>query len=69
VSWEGPDNEGDYITVVSVGAPDDDYGDYSYTSRGNPAELTAPETPGSYELRYITGQSGLVLARRSLSVR
>lgn len=69
VSWEGPDNGGDYITVVPVGAPDDEYGDYAYTSRGSPAELTAPETPGSYELRYITGQAGLVLTRRSLSVR
>jgi len=61
--WQGPDNEQDFITVVPVGAPDQDYGHYVYTKRGNPLELLSPEEPGEFELRYLTGQSNVVLAR------
>jgi len=61
--WQGPDNAQDFITVVPKGAPDKDYERYVYTQRGSPTELLVPETPGDYELRYLTGQSYGVLAR------
>lgn len=64
--WQGPDNSKDFITVVPVAAPDKDYDRYVYTQHGSPAELLAPETPGDYELRYLTGQSYTVLARAPL---
>ncbi len=62
-TWQGPDNAQDFITIVPADAPDKDYADYVYTQKGSPAELLAPEEPGAYEIRYLTGQSYTVLAR------
>jgi hypothetical protein len=36
---------------------------------GSPIGLTAPEAPGRYEIVYVDGASGDVLARRGLEVR
>jgi hypothetical protein len=68
VTWEGPDNERDFISIVPTGTPDKDYGAYAYTKQGSPARLTAPEDPGPHEVRYLTGQSYTVLARTTLEV-
>ncbi len=62
VTWQGPDNQNDFVTIVPQGAPEDEDGNLTRTHRGNPAALKAPETPGDYELRYIMAQSGRVLA-------
>lgn len=67
-TWQGPDNAQDFITVVPAAAPDKEYDKYIYTKSGSPGELLAPEVPGNYELRYLTGQSYRVLARRPLEV-
>ncbi|MGB0748185.1 MAG: VWA domain-containing protein [Magnetospiraceae bacterium] len=63
VSWKGPDNKNDYITVVPVGTPDKQHGNYEYTRKGSPVSLRMPDAPGDYELRYVTGQSAATLAR------
>jgi Ca-activated chloride channel family protein len=55
VSWTGPDATGDYITIVAAGAPQGSFTNYAYTNYGNPVTLTAPTTPGQYELRYVYG--------------
>ena len=68
VQWQGPDNDGDYITIVPVGTPEGEYGNYAYTASDNPVDLRAPDSPGKHELRYQTGQSGRVLARRQITV-
>lgn len=57
VTWTGPNNPMDYITVVPAGAPEGTYTSYAYTAEGNPVELTAPPEPGLYEVRYTTDQS------------
>jgi Mg-chelatase subunit ChlD len=62
VTWEGPGNPQDYVTIVSVGTPDGEYGPYGYTKRGNPVRVQAPRDPGVYVVRYQTGQSNRVLA-------
>ncbi|HKX54699.1 MAG TPA: VWA domain-containing protein, partial [Xanthomonadales bacterium] len=62
-TWQGPGNVQDFITIVPAGAPDKDYDHYVYTRQGPSQELLAPEEPGDYELRYLTGQSNTVLAR------
>jgi hypothetical protein len=36
--------------------------------KGSPLGVVVPEQPGEYELRYVTGKSGLTLARAKLSV-
>ncbi|MHB1351019.1 MAG: VWA domain-containing protein [Desulfobulbus sp.] len=69
VQWEGPGNEGDYLTIVKPDADAGDYGSYAYTREGSPARLQAPEDPGSYEVRYILDQDKVILSRTPLTVR
>jgi Ca-activated chloride channel family protein len=68
IAWTGPDNAGDYITVVAAGTPDGQYGNYTNTSGGSPLKLLIPIMEGQAELRYMTGQGGRVLARRALQI-
>ncbi|MEC7761938.1 MAG: VWA domain-containing protein [Pseudomonadota bacterium] len=63
VTWEGPDDRGDFIVIATPGSGPNEYEDYAYTDRGNPALLDVPEAAGSYELRYILdGTTDRVLA-------
>jgi von Willebrand factor type A domain len=68
VTWSGPNNQRDYITVVKTGAPERSYEDYQYTTTGSPVQLRASDQPGEYELRYLTGQSNATLARSKITV-
>jgi len=69
VSWEGPNNEGDYLSVAKAGAEDGSYDNYAYSKNGNPAKLTAPAEAGQYEVRYVQGRGNRVLARAPLAVQ
>lgn len=62
VHWEGPDREGDYVTVVPAGARPGVYGRYAYTREGDPLSLRLPAEPGAYEVRYLLGRPSRVLA-------
>jgi Mg-chelatase subunit ChlD len=69
VGWKGPNNSGDFITLIEPAAADGKYGPANgYTQRGNPVRLEAPRKAGDYELRYLTGQSYRTLAKASLRV-
>jgi Mg-chelatase subunit ChlD len=69
VSWKGPNNVDDFITIVVPTAKDGTYGSSNgYTQRGNPVRLEAPREPGNYELRYLTGQSYRTLGRAAIVV-
>jgi hypothetical protein len=68
VTWQGPKNRGDYLTIVSRGTPDGQYRNYTDTAQGSPLELTAPIEAGPAEIRYMTGTGARVLARRPISV-
>ncbi len=68
VTWKGPDNPRDFITMVKAGTPAKQYERYAYTSAGNPLELTAPDAPGDYEVRYLTAQSYATLGSIPLKV-
>lgn len=68
VTWTGPDNQGDYITIVPGDWPDEKYASFAYTEKGSPLSLTAPTETGELELRYVTGQAHKVLARRAIKV-
>ena len=57
VQWTGPDNDLDWIGLFPAGAENNAYAMYRYTKAGNPAELRAPDNPGSYEARYLTAQN------------
>lgn len=68
VAWTGPDNAGDFITIVPKGTPDGDDGNLAYTRQGSPLQLTALVDPGEAELRYVAGRSHTVLARASIKL-
>ncbi|MHA1524593.1 MAG: vWA domain-containing protein [Alphaproteobacteria bacterium] len=69
INWTGPNNQGDYITIVKPQAKPKTYGTYAYTKAGSPTQVRAPETPGAYEIRYISGQSKSILATAQLAVQ
>jgi len=68
VAWEGPDNQNDYITIVPANAEEKQHGNYTYTRDGSPLKLRAPDAPGQYELRYISGASRNTLGRLPIAV-
>ncbi|MFT3829909.1 MAG: VWA domain-containing protein [Opitutaceae bacterium] len=69
VEWTGPDNAGDYVTIVTRGAPDDAYESSAYTKQGTPVELTALIDPVAAEVRYVAARSRTVLARTPVEIR
>jgi hypothetical protein len=68
ITWKGPNNARDFITIVKAGAPAQQYGAYAYTSKGSPLEMRAPDSAGEYEVRYLTGQSYATLASAKLTL-
>lgn len=68
ITWTGPANPGDYITVVSKGTPDGQYGNYTNANKDHPLTVKAPKTAGEAELRYMSGQGAKVLARRPITI-
>lgn len=68
VRWEGPGGPHDFLALAEVGAPDDAYGSWSPVTGGSPTVLPAPREPGTWEIRYVAGDSGDVLARVDLVV-
>ena len=66
VAWSGPDNSGDYVGISKIGAKEAIH--YSYTSSGNPANVSLPTSAGSYELKYYMGQDNSVLVKSLIMV-
>ncbi len=65
VEFTGPAGSGDFITVTEPSAPDNQYKDYIYTKNGSPGELRLPLEAGTYEIRFVQGNSK-VLARQTI---
>jgi Ca-activated chloride channel family protein len=68
VEWSGPDAQGDYVTIVSVGADEWTNEPYFYTANGTPGTLVAPTGDGNYELWYVSGDDESVLFRLDIAV-
>lgn len=68
IAWTGPDHAGDFVSIDTAEAPDRDYGAYAYTKDGATLTIRAPEDPGTYAIRYHTGQTYSVIAQRELRV-
>lgn len=62
VTWKGPDNPRNFITIVAKDAKEGAFGHYAYTNKNNPVSLLAPLAAGDYELRYSTAESYVTLA-------
>lgn len=74
VEWSGPNGDGDYVDLVPAGkAETSDELSYAYTRHtdGKTASLTAPGTPGRYEIRYVLQgvDARRVIARIPVEVR
>lgn len=68
VTWDGPDNVHDRLAVAPVNAEPHKTLNWRYTTKGSPATVRAPDDAGDYEVRYLSGQSGSVLASRRFVV-
>ncbi|MEQ9260452.1 MAG: VWA domain-containing protein [Roseovarius sp.] len=68
VAWEGAVDPGDYIVLVPEDAPDDDLSTYVTIREQTETTMTAPDTPGAYELRYVLREGARVLARKRITV-
>jgi Ca-activated chloride channel family protein len=68
VEWTGPNNRGDHLTIVPKGTPEGRTERTAMTSRGSPALVGTPKTPGPCELRYVSGQGGRTLARAEIEI-
>jgi hypothetical protein len=58
ITWTGPDNPRDFISIDPAGAPPQEYGRYAYTDAGSPLAIPVPDAPGRYEVRYHLGAGG-----------
>jgi hypothetical protein len=67
VSWKGPGNTYDHISIAQKDAGPDQYLK-SFRIRQSPMQIQAPLVSGELELRYQTGQTQAILARGALRV-
>ena len=67
VDWVGPNNSGDYISIIAASKRKWSGEPYFYTYGGTPKYLQSSTQPGAYEIRYIGGNKK-VLARRPITV-
>jgi Ca-activated chloride channel family protein len=68
ITWTGPNNPSDYLTIVTKGSPDGQYGSYTLTNRGSPLAVSAPKSAGEAEIRYMSGQGAKVIGRRAITI-
>ncbi len=69
VRWDGPNQSDDYVTIVTVAAPEGTWTAFAYAEPAGVATLAAPGEPGRYEVRYVLGQGDRTLARSAITVR
>ncbi len=69
IGWDGPDYRNDYIGIGAVDADgSNQWETFAYTRDGNPVEVTLPETPGDYVIRYFLGQDRSVIGQLPVTV-
>ena len=69
VSARGPFSGGTWVGFAPKGSGPESYLDYQrVTAAASEVELTAPATPGSYEIRYVLGENERVLTSKSIEV-
>jgi hypothetical protein len=68
ITWQGPNNPRDFVTIVKAGTAEKQYAAYEYTSKGSTLEMRAPDVAGEYEVRYLTAQTYATLATAKMTV-
>jgi len=69
IGWTQSVNPRDYITIVPAGEAEGKHGDYLRVETATSREMTAPEAPGLYEIRYVLNEGAKTLGRKPLEVR
>lgn len=69
VTWTGPNGSGDYLGLARDGAAAREDISVAFTVWGQALELTAPEAPGTYQIRYVSGFGATTLASVIIQVR
>ena len=68
VTWQGPANKEDYISIARPDQRPGSHINYTYIRKGNPLWLRAPSHPGTYEVRYILGRGRKLLAKQTIRI-
>lgn len=68
VTWTGTVSSGDYVNLVPLGTPDEEFGLYKQVRDSSEHDLRAPDETGLYEVRYMLREGRRVLARQSVEV-
>jgi len=68
VEWSGAVHPRDYITLVPMGTPDGDYAEYFRVGDAGSRDMSAPDQPGLYELRYMLNEGRRVMARHKVEI-
>lgn len=68
VDWTGPANPSDYISVAETGSDSNQYLSYQYVKAGKSVTARMPDSPGTYEVRYISGQQKNAWATAKIEV-
>ncbi|WP_116599544.1 hypothetical protein [Primorskyibacter marinus] len=68
VTWSSNVSARDFITIVPMGAEEGSSAAYIRVNSVTQGKLTAPDTTGLYELRYVLDQGARTLARAPVEV-
>jgi hypothetical protein len=68
VKWIGPGNSYDQIAIYNPESDGKALASQAILGKQNPISLLLPKEEGNFELRYITTQTGQILARRPIVV-
>lgn len=68
VTWTGTVSSRDYVILVPLGTPDDDFGLYTQVRDNIEHDMKAPDETGLYEVRYMLREGNRVLARQTVEV-
>jgi hypothetical protein len=60
VDWQGPANRSDYLSIATIGSEGGTYESYKYIKPGKKVELSMPQEPGQYEIRYISAVTSAI---------
>ncbi len=69
VSWVGPNYRLDLISLATPGTRASKSITYAYTKKDGVVTLQMPDTPGTYEIRYVMKQGNTVLATHAITVQ
>lgn len=68
VEWTGPGEPEDFLSIAVATDAAETYISWAPANAGSPGRLMTPPAPGTYEIRYVRGLDGQVLARRPIEV-